>query len=152
MSPCRLAHHSAAVDATAGDLAAAVLDGSLHPSRWNHTAFVFVTIRLVHDEAGSAALDRLRTITAAYGLPAAASIPGGQTGPHETLAVFFAWAVQRLLGAGLSTTEVLWHPLVGATAPLAWYDPATLASVGARERFVASDRVLPGEPAPSLPA
>ena len=83
-------------------------------------------------------------------------LPGEATGTantdtggyHDTLTVFYTWAVDRLVAAGLSTTGILWHPLVGKQAPLSWWDRATLFSVAARRGFVPSTLALPGDPAP----
>ena len=67
---------------------------------------------------------------------------------HDTLAVFYVWAVDRLVDAGLDDVHVLWHPLTDPRSVLAWYDDATISSAAAAVRFVPSTRVLPGEPAP----
>ena len=95
-------------------------------------------------EAGSAeALEELRE--------ARADMRGTGSAPiayHDTLAVFYVWAVARLIDAGLSDTRILWHPLTDPLTPLSWWDAATLASDDARDHFVPSTRALPGEPAP----
>lgn len=68
---------------------------------------------------------------------------------HDTLAVFYVWAVDRLVEAGLDDTRILWHPLTDPRSALAWWDAATLAGPQAAARFVPSTRALPGEPVPS---
>ncbi len=70
---------------------------------------------------------------------------------HHTLAVFFVWAVARLVDAGLSDAGVLWHPLTDPRSPLAWYDAETLASEEARSSFVPSTLAAAGDPVPEPP-
>lgn len=71
---------------------------------------------------------------------------------HDTRAVFFVWAVDRLLAAGLTPTALLWHPLVHADSPLAWWSADVLESPVATHGFVAPTGLLPGEPMPCEPA
>jgi hypothetical protein len=73
------------------------------------------------------------------------------SGHHHTIAVFRVWAVDRLVGAGLSDAGVLWHPLLDVRSPLAWWDAATLASDEARHGWVPPTLCGPGEPSPSVP-
>lgn len=70
---------------------------------------------------------------------------------HDTLVVFFVWAIDRLLDAGLSDVAVLWHPLTDARSPWTWYDAATLTSVEARAHFVPATLAQAGEPTPGEP-
>jgi hypothetical protein len=74
--------------------------------------------------------------------------PDGHVGVHDTLAVFYVWAVDRLVAGGLADIEILWHPLVDTRSPRAWWDDATLRSEAARRSFVPSTLARPGEPAP----
>ncbi len=108
-----------------------------------HVDFITSIARTVREAGSAAALEALRE--------AHADMPG--TGPaliayHDTLAVFYVWAVDRLIDAGLSDSRILWHPLTDPLTPLSWWDAATLASHDARDHFVPSTRALPGEPAP----
>ncbi|MFZ4810158.1 MAG: hypothetical protein ACOYL9_02330 [Ilumatobacteraceae bacterium] len=103
----------------------------------SHVDVIATTTRTVRESGAVAALDELR------------SSFGDQY--HHTLAVFFVWAIDRLVDAGLTDVQILWHPLTDAQSPLAWYDRATLVSVEARRGFVASTLALPGEPAPVEP-
>lgn len=70
---------------------------------------------------------------------------------HDTRTVFFVWAIDRLLRAGLSDMAVLWHPLTDARTPLSWYDAHTLDSIEARAHFVPATLAVVGEPAPVEP-
>jgi hypothetical protein len=114
------------------------------PPHVDHWTLVLATIHFVREEGAVAALDSVRDALARTGHPVTAD---GR--PHETLTVFVVWAVARLLGAGLTPTQVLWHPLLGTEAPLAWYDRATLQSEEAHAAFVASTLARAGEPSPS---
>jgi len=122
-------------------------DGDDDPPYVDHWTLVLATIHLVREDGAVAALDTLRAALARTGHPVSADQRA-----HETLTVFVVWAVHRLLTAGLTPTQVLWHPLLGTEAPLAWYDRATLQSEAAHATFVASTLALPSEPAPSLRA
>ena len=121
---------------------ATLTDAPAELRAWDHWTFLQEVIELVRRDR-TTALDRLRERTAVLGVPAA----GGE--PHETLAAFYVWAVDRLLAAGLDDHRVRWHPLTGPTAPRAWYRPATLRAAVARTCVVASDLARPGEPAPA---
>ena len=70
---------------------------------------------------------------------------------HDTIVVFYVWAIDRLLSAGLSDMAVLWHPLTDARSPRSWYDAATLDSIEARAHFVPATLSVAGEPTPVEP-
>jgi len=70
---------------------------------------------------------------------------------HDTRTVFTVWAVDRLLAAGLSTTALLWHPLLAPGSELAWWDAADLDSALAARQFVAPTRYSTGDPLPEEP-
>ncbi|MCB9381405.1 MAG: hypothetical protein H6513_12025 [Acidimicrobiaceae bacterium] len=70
---------------------------------------------------------------------------------HDTRAVFFVWAVDRLVTADLSDMGVLWHPLLDADSPLAWWPVGILESAAAHEHFIPSTEALPHEPQPVEP-
>jgi hypothetical protein len=69
---------------------------------------------------------------------------------HDTVAVFFVWAVDRLVRAGLSDFGIVLHPLTDVRTPLAWWDAATLASPEAHDHFVPSTLALAHEPQPGV--
>jgi hypothetical protein len=111
-----------------------------------HTEFLSSILRTVRAHGAASALEQLRAERPAFHVDA---VHGAMY--HDTLAVFFVWAVDRLVGGGLSDFGVLWHPLVESHSPLVWWSAATLASPEAAEHFVASELARPGEPQPVPP-
>lgn len=103
--------------------------------------FISALIGTVRDRGAAAALDELSTTRP--------SIDGRPYG--HTAAVFYVWAVDRLIQAGLSDLGVLWHPLVDVRSIEAWYPVEVLAGEAAREGFVPSPLALTGEPQPAEP-
>ena len=63
-----------------------------------------------------------------------ANTPTG--GYHDTITVYFVWAVDRLLSEGLDTPAILRDPLVERTALLEWWDKETLMSSAARAAWL----------------
>ena len=107
-----------------------------------HVELISSLTRRVRHAGAAVALDELRAAR-----PAITS-PSGVLEYHDTLAVFFVWAVDRLVAAGLNDVHVLWHPLTDVRSPRSWWDEATLTSATARDCFVRSTLARPGEPAP----
>ena len=106
-----------------------------------HTEFISSLIHSVRGIGAAATLEQVR-----------ADRPRFDRGHyHDTRAVFFVWAVDRLVQADLSDMGVLWHPLVDDQSPLAWWHVGVLESAEAAETFVASTEALPGEPQPVEP-
>ncbi len=116
-----------------------------------HVELLRMLTALVRDAGPSAALDELRSGRPALVPAKLDHVAADQLhdGYHETLAVFYVWAVDRLVQAGLSDLAILWHPLTDARSPLAWWDEATLDSAEARDRFVASTTAAAWEPQPT---
>lgn len=135
------------LDLDAERIAAELEASTLPRAEWTHTAHVLAAVDLVRRHGGPGALRRLRHAIPRYN-EANGTPNTDHGGYHDTLTVFYTWAVGRLVDAGLSTTAILWHPLVSRTAPLAWWDRETLLSVDARRHFVPSSLALPGDPAP----
>jgi hypothetical protein len=108
----------------------------------HHSHFVASVVDLVRSEGARDALATVRAERPAF--------VGGEY--HDTRAVFFVWAVERLVSAGLSRTQVLWHPLVHADSPLAWWSTEVLDSSAARQGFVTPTGLAEGEPTPVEPA
>ena len=120
---------------------------TLPKPQWTHRAHVLAAVTLVRRHGPAEALARLRLAIPRYNeATGVANTDSG--GYHDTITVFYVWAVDRLVSAGLSTTAILWHPLTGFEAVSSWYDPATLWSVAARRSFVPSNLARAGEPAP----
>jgi hypothetical protein len=106
-----------------------------------HASFISALIGTVRERGAAAALDHLVATR-----PAIAGRPYG-----HTAAVFYVWAVDRLIDGGLSDMGVLWHPLVDARSIEAWYPTDVLDGAPGRETFVPSPLALPGEPQPAEP-
>jgi hypothetical protein len=106
-----------------------------------HAAFITSLTRTVRDLGAAGALADLRA--------SRADIAGQPY--HETLAVYYVWAVDRLIEGGLSDLALLWHPLLDEASVYAWYPVEVLASDDAAERFLASPMALADEPQPQLP-
>jgi hypothetical protein len=103
-----------------------------------HTEFLCSLLRSVRAVGASATLRQVR-----------ATRPAFHDGAyHDTRAVFYVWAVDRLVAGGLSDIGVLWHPLTDDRSVQAWWTIATLRTIEAGERFVAPELALPGEPQP----
>jgi len=109
-----------------------------------HLDFLTTLAHRVREDGAAAALAGLRAERPALTAPDLTVVPF-----HDTLAVFYVWAVDRLVEAGMDDTHLLWHPLTDPRSVLAWYDEATIASPAAAAHFVPSTLALPGEPVPS---
>jgi hypothetical protein len=107
----------------------------------HHSHFVASLVDLVSSEGAEAALATVRDEHPAF----------ADGHYHDTRAVFFVWAVDRLVAAGLTRTQVLWHPLVHADSPRAWWSDEVLESSVARHGFVAPTGLAAGEPTPAEP-
>lgn len=107
-----------------------------------HVEFITSLAHRVRHAGAAVALDEVRATR-----PAIIS-PSGTVGYHDTLAVFYVWAVDRLVAAGLNDVRVVWHPLTDVRSPRSWWDDATLAGDAAIERFVPSTLAHAGEPMP----
>jgi|CXWK01.1.fsa_nt_gi hypothetical protein len=106
-----------------------------------HNELISSLVRSVREIGAAATLDQLR-----------ADRPQFDRGNyHDTRAVYFVWAVDHLVGAGLSDIGVLWHPLVDDRSPLVWWHPGVLESAVAHERFLAPTLVAEGELRPLEP-
>jgi hypothetical protein len=116
-----------------------------------HGEFISSLLRTVRTDGAAVALAQVRAARPAFhlqddrdGKPFASY--------HDTRAVFYVWAVDRLVAGGLSDFGVMWHPLLDTRSPLLWWTAATLGSTAAAEQFVPSELARPGEPQPVEPA
>lgn len=66
---------------------------------------------------------------------------------HDTITVYYVWAIHRLLAAGLTAAEILADPLVGRTAALIFWDRDVLMSPTARARWTPPQRANVDGPA-----
>ncbi len=108
-----------------------------------HTEFLSSILRTVRASGAAVALEQLRTDRPAFHTAA-----DQVAAYHDTRAVFYVWAIDRLVTGGLSDFGVLWHPLLDSRSPLVWWSAATLATPAATEHFVAAELARPSEPQP----
>ena len=108
-----------------------------------HTEFLASILRTVRVSGAAVALEQLRRERPAFHVAA-----GEAPSYHDTRAVFYVWAIDRLVTGGLSDCGVLWHPLVDSRSPLVWWTAATLATPAAAEHFVVAELARPTEPQP----
>ena len=106
-----------------------------------HAEFLTSILRSVRANGAAEALEQLRSERPGF----------HEGGYHDTRAVFFVWAVDRLVAGGLSDFGVMWHPLLDDRSPLVWWSAATLNSPDAAEHFVPAELARTGEPQPTDP-
>lgn len=111
-----------------------------------HTEFISTLTRAVRERGAAAALAELRATK-----PALAVGTDADAGYHDTAAVFYVWAVERLVTAGRTDLQIVWHPLTDPRSLGAWWDETTLAADTARTGFVPSTRATAGDPVPAEP-
>lgn len=119
----------------ADKIADGLLARTLPKSRWTHEGHLLACVSLVRRHGAADALAILRAAIPPYNeSTGVANTP--TSGYHDTITVYYVWAVDRLLTAGISPADILHHPLVEREAPLAWWDRETLMSPAARAWFV----------------
>jgi len=111
-----------------------------------HSQFLSFLLRTVRADGAVSALEQVRATR-----PALQPADGGAPAYNDTLAVFYVWAVDRLVAGGLSDFGVMWHPLLDSRSPLVWWSSSTLACAAAAEHFVPSELARAGEPQPVEP-
>lgn len=138
----------------ADQIADGLLARTLPKPRWTHEAHLLACVSLIRRHGPARALDLLRA-----GIPPYNEATGVQNTPtagyHDTITVYFVWAIDRLLAAGLGTADVLHAPQVERTAMFAWWDRDTLMSPAARAGWVPPNRADAPDaprPAPTDPA
>ena len=103
-----------------------------------HTEFLLSLVRSVRATGAANTLAQVR-----------ADRPAFDRGRyHDTRAVFYVWAVDRLVDAGLSDIGVLWHPLTDSRSVRSWWSMGLLESIAAADGFVPADLALAHEPQP----
>lgn len=122
----------------------------LPKSEWTHEAHVMAGLSLVLRTGASRALATLREAIPRYNI--STNTPNTDTGGyHDTLTVYYVWAIDELLRDGISPENVVSQPLVSRTAALDFWERDELFSVEARRHWVAPTKKL-GQKIPSEPA
>lgn len=121
----------------------------LPKSEWTHEAHVQAGLSLVLRMGASRALATLREAIPRYNI--CTNTPNTDTGGyHDTLTVYYVWAIDELLRDGISPENVVSQPLVSRTAALNFWERDELFSVDARRHWVAPTKKL-GQKIPSEP-
>jgi hypothetical protein len=108
----------------------------LPKSEWTHEAHVKAGLSLVLRLGASRALATLRDAIPRYN--ESTNTPNTDTGGyHDTLTVYYVWAIDELLRRGVSPEHIVDNDLVSRTAPLEFWTREELFSVDARRHFVA---------------
>jgi hypothetical protein len=127
----------------AGDHLAEVADAianglvvrTLPKSRWTHEGHLLACISLVRRHGAAEALRIMRAAIPPYNeVTGVANTTTG--GYHDTITVYYVWAVDRLVAEGASTSAILRHPSVERESLLRWWDRSTLMSPAARAGWV----------------
>lgn len=121
----------------------------LPKSEWTHEAHVQAGLSLVLRLGAKQALATLREAIPRYNV--STNTPNTDTGGyHDTLTVYYVWAINELLRDGISPENIVTHPLVSRTAALDFWNRDDLFSVDARRHWVAPP-TSHGEKIPSEP-
>lgn len=108
----------------------------LPKSEWTHEAHLKAGLSLVLRLGASGALATLRESIPRYN--DSTNTPNTDvSGYHDTLTVYYVWAIDELLRQGVSPEHIIDNELVSRTAPLEYWAREELFSVEARRRFVA---------------
>ena len=130
----------------ANQIAAGLLDRSLPKSRWTHEGHLLACVSLVRHHGAVEALAILRGAIPPYNeATGVANTP--TSGYHDTITVYYVWAVDHLLSVGLDTPSILVDPLVERTALLRWWDKETLMSSAARAAWTEPTTIDVASPA-----
>jgi len=121
----------------------------LPKSEWTHEAHVQAGLSLVLRLGAKQALAALREAIPRYNV--STNTPNTDTsGYHDTLTVYYVWAIDELLRDGISPEDVVSQPLVSRTAALDFWERDDLFSVHARRHWVAPTKSL-GTKTPTEP-
>ena len=108
----------------ADQIADGLLARTLPKSRWTHEGHLLACVSLVRRHGAIDALWILRAAIPPYNeSTGVANTPTG--GYHDTITVYFVWAIDRLLTAGHDAPAILRHPLVARHALLESKHPYT---------------------------
>jgi len=120
----------------ADQIADGLLDRTLPKARWTHEGHLLACIALVRRHGAADALRFLRGAIPLYN-EATGVANTLDSGYHDTITVYFVWAIDRLLTAGVTTPAIVSDPSVERTALLGWWDRDTLMSRAARAAWLA---------------
>lgn len=121
--------------ALADQTATGLLDRTLPKSEWTHEGHILACVSLVRRLGAAEALAVIRAAIPPYNeATGVANTPTG--GYHDTITVYYVWAIDLLLSRGSTVAELLADPLVDRTALLAWWDRDVLMSPGARASWL----------------
>jgi len=130
-------------------IAAAMTACRLPKADWTHEAHVLAGLSLILRSGASRALATLREAIPRYNI--STNTPNSDSGGyHDTLTVYYVWAIDELLRQGVSAEEIAGDPLVSRTAPLDFWNRDELFSVDARRHWVAPTKIS-GTSSPQLP-
>lgn len=108
----------------------------LPKSEWTHEAHIQAGLSLVLRLGARQALATLREAIPRYNI--STNTPNTDTGGyHDTLTVYYVWAIDELLRQGVSPEDVVSQPLVSRTAALEFWNHDDLFSVEARRHWMA---------------
>ena len=133
-------------------VADALVSCSLPKAEWTHEAHVRAGLSLVLRLGAEAALGTLREAIPRYNEHT--NTPNSDAGGyHDTLTVYYVWAIDELLRRGVSPENIVDNELVSRTAPLQFWTKDELFSVGARRHWVAPTvhSTTEGRPLPAHP-
>ncbi|MGA0116759.1 MAG: hypothetical protein ACO3JF_00040 [Ilumatobacteraceae bacterium] len=117
-------------------IAVAMTACRLPKADWTHDAHVQAALSLVLRMGAARALATLREAIPRYNL--STNTPNTETGGyHDTLTVYYVWAIDELLREGVSPEHIVGDALVSRTAPLEFWTRDELFSVDARRHWVA---------------
>ena len=134
----------------AGEIADMMLACTLPKPRWTHEGHVLACVALTRRYGALEALKILRTAIPRYNNSTGVENTTS-SGYHDTLTVYYVWAVDRLNERGCDVVAVLADATVDRRAALAWWESATLLSVEARAHFVSPNLIGDRGAAPSEP-
>ena len=131
-------------------IAAAMTSCRLPKSEWTHEAHVQAGLSLVLRSGAAQALATLREAIPRYNV-STNTANNDSSGYHDTLTVYYVWAIDELLREGVNPEDIVEHPLVSRTAPLEYWNREELFSVEARHHWVAPTLTISGTKSPQQP-
>lgn len=120
---------------SADAIADAMTSCRLPKSDWTHEAHVQAGLSLVLRHGATKALQILREAIPRYN--DSTNTPNTDSGGyHDTLTVYYVWAIDELLRQGVAPENIVSHELVSRTAALHFWTRDELFSVEARRHWM----------------